>query len=329
MVSLTNLARCCTFCAVAIAAPIAQPQSAVSTREAAPLKRVALVIGNQEYGNPQDAVSTAHQDIQDIAASLKQAGFTTIRVVPDVGTKEEILMWAQELVNAAGSDPAIILFYFTGHGFQRGDWPFLVPAAAKNNNLYDESLALNVVIDLISGQRSAGLAIFVIDACRNVVPEPSSHDQPISWIHSSAKPTSPVAVMHFSTEYDSPSAVSAPHVGNNSPYAFELKTLLSSHAPLSDVLGLVGSRVYQDTSQRQTPVLITVPNIGRAYLAPSQEEQTKERQAWTSQLQTGTARCITEFMQTYPGSAYVTAAFAWLNSHNLGDTSQPMHCPGN
>ena len=329
MMALTKLARCCALCVIAIAPAIAQKQPPDATSAAPPLRRVALIIGNQDYGKPQDEVTTAHQDIQDIAASLKQAGFTTIRVVPDVKTKDEILMWTQELVNDAGSDPAIILFYFTGHGFQSGDWPFLVPTAATNNNLYDQSLALNVVIDKISEHRSAGLAIFVIDACRNVVPEPSSPVQPFTWIRSSAKPTSPVAVMDFSTEYDSPSAISAPHVGNNSPYAFEFKAVLSSNESLSDVLGLVGSRVYQDTLQRQTPVLITVPNLGRAYLVPSQEERVKERQVWTSQLQTGAARCITEFMQTYPGSSYVTAALAWINSHKGQDASQPMNCPGN
>jgi Caspase domain len=296
-----------------------------------PVRRLALVISNQVYDHA-DEVTSADADTKDINSLLQSAGFTMIRNVSGASTKGEILSWAHDLANAGGSpkDPVIFFFYFAGHGFQSGAWPFLVPTSVDPNNIYDQSLSLNDLIDLLSGHR-AGLAIFVVDACRNIISATS--DKTIEYADAKSKiklsglPAASVAVIDLSTEYDTLANNTSLISGGHSPYAFELVQQARISQSLSSVFQKIESRVKFDTHEGQMPVYAGETNIQHFFLVPGADEDKLEAKAWQDTLATNRKRCVALYSADFPASPYAVSALSWLDSHGSEDDTTNALCP--
>src|SRR4051812_42863160 len=109
-----------------------------------PVPRFALVVGAQNY-EQLDRVSNAQNDASEIATALAEAGgFTYIGFLPDPLTDQEILDHVDYLAQIASSSeqPAIVVFYFAGHGFQNGAWPYIVPVGASKKDPFDKALSV-------------------------------------------------------------------------------------------------------------------------------------------------------------------------------------------
>jgi hypothetical protein len=299
-----------------------------------PVKRLALVIGNPDYENLDklDQVPTAGADMIEVVNLLKSAGFTTVRSLKDVSSKGEILSFARELANQAGSsdEPVIFFIYFAGHGFQSGAWPFLVPASVDPNNLYDQSLGLNELIDLFSSHQ-AGLAVFVIDACRNIVSATShktisAYDAAMSKIKLSAMPAAEVTVIDLSTEYDTAANNVSPMSKDNSPYEWEFMQQARITQSLGSVFQKMESRMSQDLLGTQVPVLIDQVNIQHFFLLPDTDEDTLEAKEWQDTLGTNRKRCVGLYAKDFPASPYLMSAQAWLHDNQVGGDTYEL-CP--
>jgi uncharacterized caspase-like protein len=295
------------------------------------VSRLALVISNQRYDHA-DEVASADTDTTEIITLLQSAGFTTIRSVPGASTKGEILSWTQDLANVAGSpnEPVIFFFYFAGHGFQSGAWPFLVPTSVDPNNVYDESLALNDVIDLLSNHR-AGLAIFVVDACRNIISATS--DKKIQYADAKSKirlsglPAASVAVLDLSAEYDTSANNTSLASGAHSPYAYEFLQQARISQSLSSVFQKIESRVFFDTHEGQKPVFAGETNIQHFFLVSGEDEDNLEAKAWQDTLKTERKRCVALYSADFPASPYVVSALSWLDNHRGEVDTTNTSCP--
>lgn len=131
-------------------------------------KKVALVIGNDEYGSItplKKAVNDAHA----MAVSLRKLGFV-VRVAENVTRRtmsEELLAFDRSV---EPGDTAF--FFFAGHGFEiKGDnylLPVDVPAATDGQEelVRDASFPARRIVDRLQ-DRGVRTAILVLDACRN------------------------------------------------------------------------------------------------------------------------------------------------------------------
>jgi tetratricopeptide (TPR) repeat protein len=152
--------------ATAAPAPSISPLSALPVVAAASsaVKRVALVIGNSDYVAAGTLVNP-RRDAQAIAAALRVDGFEVTEV--ENVTRAALLAALNQFSDvAAKADWATI--YFAGHGLQLEGTNYLVPVDAKlavDRDVPDEAIALDRVIDTLSGVRTFGL--IVVDACRN------------------------------------------------------------------------------------------------------------------------------------------------------------------
>lgn len=97
-------------------------------------KRIALLIGVEEYDNAIPELDTPVADVAAVSAKIKQEqGFDT-RVMANP-TKQEILDTLQELASELGEDDSLMVYY-AGHGYQleetgRGYW---LPRDAETND---------------------------------------------------------------------------------------------------------------------------------------------------------------------------------------------------
>jgi hypothetical protein len=131
-------------------------------------RRLALVIGNDRYQNVPP-LQKAVNDARTIGQALKGLGFT-VTVAENVTRT----VMSQQLVAFAASvqQGDVVLFYYSGHGFEIKGENFLlpvdVPAAVEGQDelVRDASFAAQRIVDSLQ-DRGVRTAILVLDACRD------------------------------------------------------------------------------------------------------------------------------------------------------------------
>lgn len=158
------LSRAATVIATWMLMSLGVAMGATPTTLDAEGRRVALVIGNADYGfaplrNPVN-------DARAMAQSLERLGFEVIRLenagLPDM--LESIRTFA---LKARKSD--VRLFYYAGHGVQVDGRNYLIPIGSEitgDDEIARKSADMTALVDQL-GRLQAGMNIVILDACRN------------------------------------------------------------------------------------------------------------------------------------------------------------------
>ena len=141
---------------------------AVSAAPAYAEKRVALVIGNNDYKNVPK-LQKAVNDARTMGDTLKQLGFTVM-----VAENQTRQAFSQSLLafDKAVDKGDTAFFFYAGHGFEIAGQNFLlptdVPAATEGQEelVRDASILADRIIERLQN-KGARTAILVFDACRN------------------------------------------------------------------------------------------------------------------------------------------------------------------
>ena len=131
-------------------------------------KRVALVVGNNDYRNVPKLLKAVN-DARTMGDTLKQLGFTVM-----VAENQSRQAFSQTLLafdkSVEAGDTAF--FFYAGHGFEIAGQNFLlptdVPAATEGQEelVRDASILADRIIERLQN-RKVRTAILVFDACRN------------------------------------------------------------------------------------------------------------------------------------------------------------------
>jgi formylglycine-generating enzyme required for sulfatase activity len=141
-----------------------------SSRDDTPSRRVALVIGNGEYGNASEPIrANAPRDAASISDALRARGFEVIARTNAT---------PQQMRDAIGEfqrrlqTGAIGLFYFAGHGMQIGRQTLLLPAGLDTRtdtrapvSLLESGIDLNAVLRVMQSARADRLNLVILDTC--------------------------------------------------------------------------------------------------------------------------------------------------------------------
>jgi len=131
-------------------------------------KRVALIIGNNDYRNVPK-LQKAVNDARTMGETLKQLGFTVM-----VAENQNRQQFSQSLLafdNAVGPGDTAFFFY-AGHGFEIAGQNYLlptdVPAATEGQEelVRDASVLADRIVERLQN-RQVRTSILVFDACRN------------------------------------------------------------------------------------------------------------------------------------------------------------------
>jgi len=138
------------------------------TAPALAAKRVALVIGNNDYKNVPK-LQKAVNDARTMGDTLKQLGFTLM-----VAENQNRTQFSQSLLafdNAVGPGDTAFFFY-AGHGFEIAGQNYLlptdVPAATEGQEelVRDASVLADRIVERLQNKK-VRTSILVFDACRN------------------------------------------------------------------------------------------------------------------------------------------------------------------
>lgn len=289
------------FCGLVGLALIAQPAFA---------KRVALVIGNSNYGKGLELKNPVN-DARAIAASLRGLQFTVIeRVDQDLKGMDDALVEFHRTLKEGD----VGWFFYAGHGLQAQNANYLLPIGADVRESFElKSKAVNLEsiksAMLESGSR---LNVIVLDCCR---------DNPLTrrWTRSAGKGLAAVQevpdgmIVAFSTAANT---TALDGEGANSPYTAHLVNALNSRPAdgleVKQLFFTVGQGVKKAIEQRPYLELdATMDNYFLDRAAPAGEPAPEAVVQMPPTITPLTNQVATQVAMTMPPPAAQTTAPVW------------------
>lgn len=289
--------------------------SALSVAAAA--ERVALVIGNAGYHDPDAMLRNPGNDADGMAAALRRLGFKVV-LGKDLDTVEFDATIDEFAAAARGAD--VTLFFYAGHGLQMEGTNWLMPVNAKLNRRRDlerTAVRLNAVMDKMSGTKK----IVFLDACR-INPLARGLARSMGLNRSAAAERGlahvegvPGTLVVYATEAND---VASDGDGDNSPFTEAL--LAHIETPGLDVFAMideVAQSVFKATNEAQKPSIQSFPmGLGSFYLASrTAQPADAAKAAYEAAKEVGTVAAFQVIVEDFPGSTYAKLAKAWVDKH--------------
>jgi uncharacterized caspase-like protein len=132
-------------------------------------RRLAFFVGNAEYANV-DRLPGSMTDADKVSDVLRALGF---KVTPakNVSTRNEFLTLYLLPFRNSIREGDVVVFYFSGHGFQYGNDNFLTflqfPRTVKESDLLTTFMPANGIHGLLNDQKPSFL-LLLLDACRSI-----------------------------------------------------------------------------------------------------------------------------------------------------------------
>ncbi len=225
---------------------------ACSTEE----KRIALVIGNSNYGNTLADLKKPKNDASGLAQALKTLGFYVFEEYDLTKTDMETVI--QKFGNCLKASKDIGLFYYSGHGMQFRGENYLIPADGSDalDSKEEDFLTHNIVsaekILKVMENAKNDANIIIIDACRN---NPyKSKGKPILYKDGLAETKSKVegSIIAYAA---APGEVAY----DGGDYAKHLiKEITKPSVSITDVFFEVRKGVKRDTDDKQKPQYLSL-----------------------------------------------------------------------
>ncbi len=128
-------------------------------------KRVALVIGNGDYGKV-GKLPNPTRDASSVEAMLRAAGFDAVEVKRDLGAIALRRALRDLSDQVRGADIAVV--FFAGHGIEVNGTNYLIPVDAtleRDIDVEDEAVPLERVTQVL--EQAKRLRLVILDACRD------------------------------------------------------------------------------------------------------------------------------------------------------------------
>ena len=279
--------------------------------------RFALVACNPDY-EYLASVHSARLDAKRMSACLVRLGFTVtvVRQLESVIDFEtHVLPAFREKVQPGD----IVVFYFSGHGFTYGPHNYIAPAdlplVVNDHAIAAHAIAVEALEDYFAA-RAPGLVLMLIDACRTIagfVIKDSSGPKEIA-ASAAARVGTPERTNTIEVY-----AARAGTVALASNAAATLSPFTKSLAEHIDRKGVellamlkdVAADVLLATHQTQNPGIVSW-SATDAYLNPTDEIRSREKEAWLAALRADTREEIERFRIRHALSRHAEAAEAWL-----------------
>lgn len=220
--------------------------------QAAPDRRVALVIGNSAYTSVPP-LANPQRDAAAISASLKRLGF---EVVEGYDLKMDqmtgiVREFAQKL---DGSKAGVV--YYAGHGIAVGDENYLIPVDASLKSEADlDFRAVNVQLILRQMQRDERVNILILDACRDnpFTTQLAAKSRSVARGLTAIETQSASGILiAFATDPRS-TALDGEKDGNSPFTSALLKHIETPEVSITTVMDRVRADVWESTGKKQKP----------------------------------------------------------------------------
>jgi formylglycine-generating enzyme required for sulfatase activity len=280
--------------------------------QAAPDKRVALLIGNARYTSGLPPLSNPPKDTAGLEASLKKLNFAVQRITD--GDQKAMGRAIKQFGNDA-QDAQVAFFYYSGHGMQARDENYLIPIAAQietEAELDGEAINLRGVLRQIEDARPQN-AVIVLDACRDnpVAGRSKNASKGLSRVQS--QPTNTLVVF---------AAQAGTTASDNGVFAKALASHITQpNVGMRVVFDNVGKAVRSASGNKQSiqrddqlsEDIVLLASVGGVPTGGSGQSQADpEQETWDLAKRRDTAQSYQAYLNAYPSGRYATPARAAL-----------------
>ncbi len=292
---------------------------------AQPEKRVALVIGNNDYQNFV-TLNNPVNDAENLHTALESINFD---VVFYKNTTLRAFYQAIKEFNKRAKDAGVALVYYAGHAVQFKGKNYLIQVDDDAETLDDiniGSVPVDKILDVLSAVK--GVKVLILDACRNNPAKPTASAESARSI---GQELSRDVGLSRLDDYDTSGgggmfvayATSASHValdgqGANSPYNIALvKWITAVDLTIPDIFTNVTGDVVMATNQRQHPIFDS-SLTGKYILNPAGSEWVD----WTNVKDSTDVDKLQRFLDAHPDSAHAPQVKQKLEilQQNLAET---------
>lgn len=209
------------------------------------MKKMALVIGNSDYGDSNKVSGV--EDAKAIADCLeRQLGFEVLQRVLDGDLKK--VADALDDFGKKIKEADVVVFFYSGHGFQAGGKNYLLPPGGLVSTA--GALLLDDILQVLGMARSSAVKFAFLDACRNEVLLPSGSPTGLT-----DPPGAPVGVLQAFAASPGQLAASG-SAGTRSPYTnVLLRYLPQPGLELPELFTKVGMDTFAESPQQQQPII--------------------------------------------------------------------------
>ncbi len=211
-----------------------------------PEKRLALVLGNSEYG-AKPTLKNPVNDANLMEATLKQLGFDVIK---RLNADQKEMTEAVRIFSGNLPEYDVALFYYAGHGLQVENVNYLIPTDAMLKNKEDcslEAFQVNLILEVFN-KFQENTNIVILDACRD---DPFAEWEKGGEGGFKAMSLSSGTIVSFATSVGSTAADGR---GNNGLYTEELTKQMMIPQAIESVFKKTRSSVYELSNEKQEPV---------------------------------------------------------------------------
>ena len=301
--------RSCVHSAARFAALVALAFAVIAAQAA---DRVALLIGNNQYATAP--LRNAVNDARDLAASLRELGFTVI--LRENASRKDMIEGIREFGQAIdGAQTA--MFFYAGHAMQFKDRNYLIPIDAAMGSEEDVtffSVEISQVFDRMDRARTK-FNFIVLDACRDN-PFASSFKVSSSGLAQMSAPSG--TLIAYAT---APGSVAADGGGRNGIYTKHiLQNIKAPDLPAEIMFKRVREGVERETRRLQTPwdssslkgdftFNPTARTTASAAGGPSADATLQiEREFWISVRDSTRPEDIQAYLDKYPNGNFTALA---------------------
>lgn len=131
----------------------------------------ALVIGNNDYHRPENRLINCINDANGLTRELNKFNFevTIKHNLDNVEMRNVINNFASAI-----ADGDLVIFYFSGHGYQVHGKNYLIPVddtkINTDNDVQDRAYDVNRLLEQLSNRNSLHVTLFILDCCRKYWP---------------------------------------------------------------------------------------------------------------------------------------------------------------
>ena len=309
------------------------PSQAPSQAQRSPTRRVALVIGNQDYRHV-NKLENAVADARAMAAMLRSRSF---EVVDGYDLDRSQMNRLFNRFEASMTPGAVAVLYFAGHGVQVGGLNVLVPVDMQPENerdLLDDGIPMTALMERmagVNGRRDGGLNLLIIDACRDNPFRATGRNLGVSRGLAAGGAAGAMVIYAAASNQR---ALDKLGPGDRDPNGVFTRTLLRVMAvpglPVREMVARVRQEVAQATrsvGQEQTPAVydeaegdyifspgaanaqtLAVTSPGGATPAPAPAAPDREGVFWDSMRNSSNPADFEAYLQTYPNGAFAALA---------------------
>ena len=294
---------------------------ALACASASAAERVALLIGNNNYGSTP--LRNAVNDARDLSEALKELGFQVI--VRENATRKDMIEAIREFGQAMDGATSA-LFFYAGHAMQFKDRNYLIPidaAMGSEDDVTFFSVEIGQIFDRMDRARTK-FNFIILDACRDN-PFAASFKVSSQGLAQMSSPTG--TLIAYAT---APGSVAADGFGRNGIYTKHiLQNIRLPDIPVEIMFKRVREGVERETRRLQTPwdssslkgdfvfnATGTTKAAGTAAPSGPSADATLqiEREFWISVRDSNRPEDIRAYLDKYPSGNFAALARNRLDS---------------